>query len=97
MSEIFCAGTARMSPGSIAPGRSGPWGDHTTAEGKEAGCPPLARFLADCPLAAFRLFDQETASPSVIVKIPPGPARNGTVRRAASSMWIRGGEGGSFS
>ena len=97
MSEIFCAVTARVSPGSIAQGARVRWGDHTTAEGREAGCPPLALFLADCPLAAFRLFDQETASPSVTVKIPRGPARNGTVRRAASSMWIRGGEGGSFS
>ena len=47
--------------------------------------------------ARFRLSSHETGSPSVIAKTPRGPARNGMVRRAASSTWIRGAGGGSFS
>src|SRR5215510_15712778 len=39
----------------------------------------------------------DASSSSVMVKIPRGPWRNGMVRRAASSMWIRGAGGGSLS
>jgi hypothetical protein len=63
----------------------------------ETRCPPLACSSPPAFGAAFRLSNHETASPSVIAKIPRGPARNGMVRRAASSTWIRGGGGGSFS